>query len=140
MIFKIDVGHDAKNAAYVFRCLCQPLRIAAWCSAISHTAPRWLALLEPCREVSQRAAALHEHPRSLAPRTVTLKHLLEFWETFIVLFVGDSTTLNLHADLQRVYLKNFSDCPNVQATLVLTGACPNKSSSEIAACSFHCYF
>lgn len=82
-----------KNAAYVFRCLCQPLRIAAWCSAVSHTAPRWLALLEPCREVSQRAAALLEHPRSRAPRTVTLKHLLEFWETFIVLFVGDSGTV-----------------------------------------------
>lgn len=38
MIFKIDVGHHAKNAAYVFRCLCQPLRIAAWCSVVSHTA------------------------------------------------------------------------------------------------------
>lgn len=53
MIFKIDVGHHAKNAAYVFRCLCQPLRIAAWCSVVSPTASRWLALLEPCREVSQ---------------------------------------------------------------------------------------
>lgn len=94
MIFNIDVGHHAKNAAYVFRCLCTYVfRIAAWCSAVSHTASRWLALLQPCREVGQRAAALHEHPRSRAPRTVTLKHLLEFWKTFIVLFIGDSGTV-----------------------------------------------